>query len=132
MYNHDALKAVKLGVLRFFLIEKLVDKNDFVSLKYLLFLVASCDSLHEIQFQAEDGIRRNPKPEFENIDFVKRLYSLYQGSSNIDPKSDLFRSPAPFALKIKIVDCLVKSAKAANQYPQMVQVCFDCLYGIFT
>jgi proteasome component ECM29 len=131
MYNHDSLKAIKLGVLRFFLVEKLVSKDDFVPLKYLIFLAASCDSLHEIQFQAEDGIRRNPKPDFENIDFVKRLYSLYQGSSNIDPQSHLFRSAASFAIKTKVVDCLVKSAKAANQYPQMVQVCFDCLYGTF-
>ena len=33
---------------------------------------------------------------------------------------------------MKIIDFLLKSAKAANVFPEMIQVAFDALYGMFS
>lgn len=128
-FDDHLLKKIKLSIVRFFLQEKLVGKDQSLKLKYLLYLAASCDPMHEVQFQGEDGLRRIIKPNFEDMDFIERLYSLYQGTPSIDPKSEKFHSPASYQLKVKIVDALIRSKSAADQYPQMIQVCFDCLYG---
>ncbi|KAI8928745.1 proteasome stabiliser-domain-containing protein [Entophlyctis helioformis] len=43
--------------------------------------------------------------------------------------SDTLRGPATPALKHKILDFLMRSARATNQLPQTVQVAFDALYS---
>ena len=99
----------------------------------MVYLVASCETHHQVVSAGEDGMRRHVKPDFEDEKVVQSLYQLYQGSfkgSSIPPNPDSnLRMPANAAVKCKILAFLLKSAKAANTFPSMIQVIFDALYG---
>ncbi len=99
----------------------------YPNLRFLVFLVSTADLSHEVIGLGEDGIRRHNKADFEDQQLVEILYSLYQGTTTLVKTSK--KSPAGLTLKSKIVPFLLKSSKAANQFPSMLQVCFDCLYG---
>ncbi|CAG8551871.1 6468_t:CDS:10 [Diversispora eburnea] len=95
--------------------------------KFLILLVATCDSSHEVVGGGEDGLRKLKPPNLENKEVVDGLYFLHQGSN---PSSETFREPASPTLKFKIMNYLCKSQLATNTFPAMLQVSFDCLYGM--
>lgn len=82
--NSTALKDLKVGIAKFLMIERIVPKDSLVIEKFLVFLVASVDPFHEVQFVGEDGLRRYAKPDMENEYLINRLYLLYLGHN--DPK----------------------------------------------
>ena len=126
--SHSLVKELKIQLLKFVLTEKLVPKESLLAEKYLLNLIAVQDSAHEVQFIGDGGLKRLAKPDFEEKSFILRLYSIYQGSQTAE-NDDNYRSPALPIMKQKIIETLSKSAAAANQLPQMIQVAFDALYG---
>ncbi|CAG8760942.1 15425_t:CDS:2, partial [Racocetra persica] len=129
------LKLIKLGILRF--INSTVVLPDSLSeeihlAKFLILLVASCDSVNEIVDGGEDGIKKMKRPDMENIGVVKKLYFLYQGTVNqgsaASTQQETSQQPASSALKLKIIGYLCRSKLATNTFPSMLQVAFDCLY----
>ncbi|KAJ3256608.1 hypothetical protein HK103_005242 [Boothiomyces macroporosus] len=126
--NSTALKDLKVGIAKFLMIERLVPKDSLVIEKFLVFLVASVDPFHEVQFVGEDGLRRYAKPDMENEYLINRLYLLYLGHN--DPKDpSASRQPASVLLKNRIVDYMLKSVLAANKVPFMINMSFDALYN---
>ena len=102
----------------------LVPTTLHVAENFCLYVAASAETHHEIISAREDGMKRHAKPDFEDDHVVKTLYRLYQGGSS-------GRSPGSVALKAKVLNFMLKSAKATNEFPAMIQVAFDALFGIF-
>ncbi|KAJ3123506.1 hypothetical protein HK098_001853 [Nowakowskiella sp. JEL0407] len=129
--NIQELKSLKLGLLKFCSNPKLVSESTFKLERFLIYLAASADANHEIISSGEDGLRRGHKPDFEDIKVVAKLYALYQGSTHQGDKvtEENFVNPANISLKVRIVPFLLKSVKAANYFPAMLQVSFDCING---
>lgn len=126
--NPQLLASLKMNLMRFTMMDELMPTGvDFQ--KFFLYLSASCDSFHEVQSVAEEGLRRYSKPDIEVINHVAKLYQLYQGTQM--QNSDESRTPASAKLKQTILETLAKSKMAVNTFPQMVQVSFDALYGTF-
>ncbi|KAJ3323524.1 hypothetical protein HDV06_001801 [Boothiomyces sp. JEL0866] len=126
--NSAALKDLKVGIAKFLMIEPIVPKDALVVEKFLVFLVASVDSFHEVQFVGEDGLRRYAKPDLDNEYLVNRLYLLYLGHN--DPQdANASRTAASVLLKNRIIDYLLKSVLAANKIPFMINMAFDALYN---
>ncbi|RIB22041.1 proteasome stabiliser-domain-containing protein [Gigaspora rosea] len=130
------LKLIKLGILRFInssaiLPDSLPEEIHFA--KFLILLVASCDSFNEVIDGGEDGIKKMKKPDMEKIEVVKRLYLLYQGTINQgaagSTQQKTMQQPASPTLKLKIMGYICRSKLATNTFPSMLQVAFDCLYG---
>ncbi|CAG8816591.1 15900_t:CDS:2, partial [Gigaspora rosea] len=129
------LKLIKLGILRFInssaiLPDSLPEEIHFA--KFLILLVASCDSFNEVIDGGEDGIKKMKKPDMEKIEVVKRLYLLYQGTINQgaagSTQQKTMQQPASPTLKLKIMGYICRSKLATNTFPSMLQVAFDCLY----
>jgi proteasome component ECM29 len=100
----------------------------FPNERFRIFLAASAESNHEVIGAGEDGLKRNAKPDFETPEFVKGLYSLYQGyNSATDPNQS--RAAGSQTLRLRVLTYLLKSARATNEFPSMLQVTFDALYG---
>ncbi|KAJ3082398.1 hypothetical protein HK102_001738 [Quaeritorhiza haematococci] len=127
------LKLIKLGLLRFITTPTLFPTNLLTSEKFLVYVAASADPLHEVVSAGEDGLRRHAKPDFEDEQLVNCLYQLYQGTAQSSPPQgaagDNVRMPGTVSLKSRALAYLLKSAKAANTFPSMLQVTFDALYG---
>ncbi|CAG8524233.1 10813_t:CDS:10, partial [Cetraspora pellucida] len=130
------LKLIKMGILRFInspviLPDSLPEEIHLV--KFLILLAASCDAFNEIVDGGEDGIKKMKRPDMENIEVVKRLYFLYQGTVNqgaaVSTQQETLQQPASPALKLKIMGYICRSKLATNTFPFMLQVAFDCLYG---
>ena len=83
MHDNVQLKALKVDLMKMFLIEKIFSKEAFLNERYLVYIVATSDSAHEVQFSGEDGIKRISKPDFESMEFVLKLYTLYQGTPTV-------------------------------------------------
>ncbi|KAJ3027423.1 hypothetical protein HK097_006156, partial [Rhizophlyctis rosea] len=122
------LREMKLGLVKFISTSNLVPGNLLILEKFKVYVVASADSNHEIVAAGEDGLKRHAKPDLEDGKVVEALYGLYQGSGSVK-NPDLYRSPGTPALKSRALSFLLRSARAANQFPQMLQVAFDALYG---
>ncbi|CAJ0835750.1 10586_t:CDS:10 [Entrophospora sp. SA101] len=130
------LKLIKIGILQFvnsYVVWPDSLPNDIHFLRFLVLLVASCDSSHEVVSGGEDGLKKLKKIDLESKKVVDGLFSLYQGSnlgkSTNTAQQDLIRQPASATLKYKIMNHLCKSSLATNTFPAMLQVSFDCLYG---
>ncbi|GBC07937.1 hypothetical protein RclHR1_00780017 [Rhizophagus clarus] len=134
--KNSELILIKMGILRFvnssvILPDSLPDSIHFK--KFLILLAASCDSAHEVVGGGENGLKRMKKPDMEDKMVVDGLYSLYQGSNPgtvaKQGQQDTSRHPGSQTLRYKIMSYLCKSKLAANTFPAMIQVSFDCLYG---
>ncbi|CAB4480178.1 ARM repeat-containing protein [Rhizophagus irregularis] len=134
--KNSELISIKMGILRFvnssvILPDSLPDSIHFK--KFLILLAASCDSSHEIVGGGENGLKRMKKPDMEDKMVVDGLYYLYQGSNPgsvaKQGQQETLRHPASQSLRYKIMGYLCKSRLAANTFPAMIQVSFDCLYG---
>ncbi|KAJ3274310.1 hypothetical protein HDV01_003154 [Terramyces sp. JEL0728] len=126
--NSTAVKDLKVGIAKFLMIEPIVAKDSLLIEKFLVFLVASVDTFHEVQFVGEDGLRRYAKPDMDNDYLVNRLYLLYLGHN--DPQDqNASRLSASVLLKNRIIDYLLKSVLAANKIPFMINMTFDALYN---
>ncbi|CAG8556325.1 12390_t:CDS:10, partial [Acaulospora morrowiae] len=125
------IKFVKMGILRFVNSPVIFPdslSDDIHLARFLIFLVATCDSSHEVVDGGEDGLKKMKKPDLESRTVVNKLYSLYQGSGSGSDQSDKI-FPASTALKLKIMNYLCKSEFATNTFPSMLQVSFDCFYA---
>ncbi|KAJ3045279.1 hypothetical protein HDV00_011151 [Rhizophlyctis rosea] len=122
------LREIKLGLLRFISTFNIVPGTLLVLERFKIYVIASADSDHEVLSAGEDGLKRHAKPNMEDQQVVETLYALYQGTGNVK-NADTYRSPGTHALKNRVLSFLLRSAYAANQFPQMLQVAFDALYG---
>eukprot|EP01116_Phalansterium_solitarium_P003414 TRINITY_DN14234_c0_g1_i1.p1 TRINITY_DN14234_c0_g1~~TRINITY_DN14234_c0_g1_i1.p1 ORF type:complete len:681 (+),score=200.65 TRINITY_DN14234_c0_g1_i1:140-2182(+) len=142
----DKLVERKAAILDF-----LTKSNSFAPNEVaLLLIVASCDFHHDIVRRGEDGFKRI-KVDFEDKEFVRRMYALVQGSSDwkrappAAPAAAAAPGTAPAApetkvpenarrpvgpiAKAKLLGYLSRSITAANMFPNTLQVIFDCVYG---
>ncbi|KAJ3299319.1 hypothetical protein HK104_009344 [Borealophlyctis nickersoniae] len=126
--NSAELKALKLGLVRLISISEAVPENLFVLERFKIYVVASSDSNHEIVSAGEDGLKRHAKPDLEDPQVVRSMYSLYQGVTQ-PTNPDATRSAATTSLKGRVINFLLRSARATSQFPHMLQVAFDALYG---
>ncbi|KAI8892685.1 proteasome stabiliser-domain-containing protein [Globomyces pollinis-pini] len=133
-YNNTLLRELKTNIVKFTTIDRIISKESFSHEKFMIYLIASVDVSHQVQFVGEDGQRRFAKPNYEDLSFILQLYRLYQGIPipNGGVANVVTCSPASVPLRIKIIDTLLKSVTAASQFPQMIQVVFDALYGADT
>ncbi|TPX38193.1 hypothetical protein SmJEL517_g00223 [Synchytrium microbalum] len=127
------LLVVKVEIVRF-LTSVFVPDKLLVAERFRVYLVASCETHHQVVSAGEDALRRHAKPDLEDEKVVQSLYELYQGTGRgrnmpviPDPS---FRMPANPAVKSKILTIFLKSAKAANIFPSTIQIIFDALYGV--
>ncbi|KAI9332879.1 proteasome stabiliser-domain-containing protein [Zopfochytrium polystomum] len=121
------LKSIKAGILRLVQNTNIVEDTACMNEKFFLHVAAGAEANHDVVALGEDGLKRLTKPDFEDDEFVKGMFRLYQGVTHGQP--DELRSPGSLLLKVKVLQVLLKSAKAANSFPSMVQVSFDALYG---
>ncbi|KAJ3397973.1 hypothetical protein HDU92_000075 [Lobulomyces angularis] len=126
--NPQELKVFKLSVLRFLNAAELFPETQFPNLRFLVFLVATGDTAHEVVGAGDDGIRRL-KTNFEDPELIEEMYSIYQGSPLTESNQAQKRTPCGITLKSKILTYLLKSVSATNKMPNMIQVSFDSLYG---
>ncbi|KAJ3192246.1 hypothetical protein HK101_006845 [Irineochytrium annulatum] len=128
------LKALKIGVLKFIQNPLFVPDKLHLNERFFIYVVASADTNHEIVSAGEDGLKRNAKPDFEDLGCVRGLYMLYQGSpSHAQAQAQRvpgdLRTPGTATVKLKSMTFMLKSAAATNQMPGMLQIAFDALYG---
>jgi proteasome component ECM29 len=126
--NISMLKDLKVGLLKFLSTEELIGKDLALSEKFQICTIALSDASHEVQFLGDSGLKRFPKPDFEDESLIRKLYFLYQGTPQ-GKKGDETRTPAGSLLKQKLLETFQRSTLAANLLPQMIQVAFDSLYG---
>ncbi|KAJ3286443.1 hypothetical protein HDU79_006472 [Rhizoclosmatium sp. JEL0117] len=126
--NSTVLKTTKAGLLKFLQLEQMVPQNLYASLRYTLYTTATIDPSHEVSSAAEDALKRMTKPSLEDPELVTLMYQLYQGTGGSNDDNDK-RSPASNLVKQKVLNVLSRSVKAANEFPAMLQVSFDALYG---
>jgi proteasome component ECM29 len=127
--SNPAVKDIKISILKFCMVDKVISKDSNLADKYILGITAMADTAHEVRSLGDNCLKRFARPNFEQESFVLRLYTLYKGSDAIGFNS---KSPATTLLKQKIIDALCKSALATNQFPLMIQVAFDALYSDIT
>ncbi|KAJ1537143.1 hypothetical protein HK096_003471, partial [Nowakowskiella sp. JEL0078] len=130
--SNPALRQLKLGLVKFCLSQTQVPEKIFQLERFLVFIVASADNNHELISAGEDALKRTHKPDLESVEVISRLYNLYQGSSTQQPyrgAAEKYVYPASNSVKTRILTYLLKSAAATNQFPSMLQVSFDSLYG---
>ncbi|KAJ3409587.1 hypothetical protein HDV05_004331 [Chytridiales sp. JEL 0842] len=126
--NPQEVKALKIGIIKFIQLQTVIPDGLLTPDRFRIYLAASAESNHEVIGAGEDGLKRNAKPDFEDPEVVKGLYALYQGfNSASDPTQS--RTPGSQGLKLKVLMFLLKSARATNEFPSMLQVTFDALYG---
>ncbi|KAJ3067659.1 hypothetical protein HDU98_009138, partial [Podochytrium sp. JEL0797] len=125
--NSVELKALKAGILRFLQLESMVPQSLFAPTRFAMYLVGATDPAHEVASAADDAMKRMAKPSFDDPELVTLLYQMYQGTVvGID---DAKRSAGNNAVKLKVLGILNRSVKAANEFPGLLQVSFDALYG---
>ena len=128
--NSHELQQVKLKIIHF-VSSDFLSHDQFLLKRFVFFLWASCDSYYELSFVGETELKKFIKPDFENSHTIQVLYDLYQGNTNVDFDSELYRAPAPLQVKLSILNhFLCKSAACTNLYPNFLQVSFDALFGI--
>ncbi|KAI8803171.1 proteasome stabiliser-domain-containing protein [Cladochytrium replicatum] len=120
------LLNLKLGLVHFCLN---ILPDSFRVERYLVFIAASVDTNTQVQQAAEDASKKVHKPEFESEIFINALYSLYLGSKSAVSNGAADRSQGSLNMKTKVLMNLSKSIRAANKFPQALQVVFDSLYG---
>ncbi|KAI9007097.1 proteasome stabiliser-domain-containing protein [Gaertneriomyces semiglobifer] len=128
--NAQLLNSYKLACLHF--VSTYVPSHLCAMERFCIYLIASGDANHEIVAAGDDGLKRNLKPDMENLRMVQYLFRLYLGDvQNVTDKSAA-RPAASVGLKVKLLHYLSKSATAASTLPQCIQVIFDSLYGVTT
>ncbi|KAI9345200.1 proteasome stabiliser-domain-containing protein [Obelidium mucronatum] len=127
--NSIEVKTLKAGIIRFLQLEAMVPQNLFAPIRFAMYLAGSTDPAHEVSGAAEDALKRMAKPSFDDPEVVALLYQLYQGTQNSSAPDDAKRSPGNNAVKLKVLGILNRSVKGANEFPGILQVSFDALYG---
>ncbi|KAI9097418.1 proteasome stabiliser-domain-containing protein [Phlyctochytrium arcticum] len=122
------LRALKLGLVNLLSRSGVVPASLLVLEKFKIYLVLASGSNHEMIDAGEDGMKRHVKPDFEDEKTVRALYALYQGGGTAI-NSGSFRMPASPGLKIKVITFLLRSVRATNVFPNILQVGFDAIYG---
>ncbi|KAI8907835.1 proteasome stabiliser-domain-containing protein [Gorgonomyces haynaldii] len=123
--DQQQVAETKISVMRFTMMQDIVP--DLHLERFILYLIGSVDSFSNVQSVGDEGIKRYQKPDFESLDVVQRLYSLYHGFHHSN--QDYVRSKASTEVKIKIIEFLCKSSLATNTFPHMIQTSFDALYS---
>lgn len=122
------LAVRKLGILLF---------NTTVNLPpvllYPLYLVASTDSDDGVSRRGEELLKRStPLVDMESKELIQPLFALYLGASKTNqPAGSGVRAPSA-PQKLRVLNCLLHSVAAANNFPSTLQVMFDAIYGADT
>ncbi|KAJ3009388.1 UNVERIFIED_CONTAM: hypothetical protein HDU68_002730, partial [Siphonaria sp. JEL0065] len=127
--NSQEVKALKAGILRFLQLESMVPQSLFPSIRFAMYLAGSTDAAHEVAGASEDALKRMAKPSFDDPEVVSLLYQLYQGTTNASIPEDTKRSAGNNGVKLKVLGILSRSIKGANEFPGILQVSFDAIYG---
>ncbi|XP_044163962.1 proteasome adapter and scaffold protein ECM29-like isoform X2 [Acropora millepora] len=128
------LEQVKLGTLKF-LASDLFQSSEVIC----HFLVATGDTRHSVVDAGDRELKRRiaSSTDFENPKVVDKIIRIFQGTV-LTPglmqhggqiPSELKRSPASIRLKQKLFPYLLRSRRAADQFPACLQIIFDSLFG---
>ena len=66
--------------------DEILPVNALSTQKYLLYLICSVDSFHQVQSVGEQGHRRYNRPDLDSEFIVKKLYQFYLGVNLIEHK----------------------------------------------
>ncbi|GMH36012.1 hypothetical protein BSKO_03880 [Bryopsis sp. KO-2023] len=125
----DELSRRKLGILRFIAAAEL-DGNKTV----MHYAVASCDPQEHVSKEGDELFKRHSRVDahkgdvdMEDVTLVAKIFSLLHGCSGDDgsPKVE----PAGPLLQSKLLTLIVRSAVAANSFPDNIQVIRECIYS---
>lgn len=123
-WTSDALTSTKIGILNLASSGAFTDDE-----RLILFLVATCDGNFQVISNGETGLKKC-QINAETKPIINSLYELYLGSKSSDPAE--VRESAPTAIKVRIINYLLRSKLATNTFPAFLQVIFDALYGANT
>ncbi|CAO3688639.1 unnamed protein product [Umbelopsis ramanniana] len=125
-WTSSKLSDAKLGILKFLMTDTFVDGE-----RLNHFIVGACDPNDGVVMSSEDGLRRwVSNVDYENVQTVAGLYSLYLGSKAPNANAVKFaRKPGTKAIKLRVIQYLTRSVLATNMAAQVVMVLFDGLYG---
>ncbi|XP_020604939.1 proteasome-associated protein ECM29 homolog [Orbicella faveolata] len=127
------LEQMKLGALKF-LARDLFEPSDVIC----HFLAATGDTRHSVLDTADHELKRiSSSTDFENPKVVNKMFGMFQGTTSIAGSAqqaaqipaDQKRSPAGIRLKQRIYPYLLRSRRAADQFPACLQIIFDSLFG---
>eukprot|EP01134_Creolimax_fragrantissima_P005982 CFRG5982T1 len=102
-------------------------------------LIASGDTHHSVASKAENALKRVSEVNWDDPTLVNNVYNLLQGympplqtksgAKAADVHVDARRTPLSGKVKEKMLIALLKSTRAANVFPQVIQVIYDALFG---
>ncbi|XP_058950151.2 proteasome adapter and scaffold protein ECM29 isoform X1 [Pocillopora verrucosa] len=129
----NKLEQIKLGILKF-LAQDLFEPSDIIC----HFLVATGDTRHSVLDVGDHELKRiSSSTDFENPMVVNKMLGIFQGTTPVAGATnqaaqippDQKRSPAGIRLKQRIYPYLLRSRRAADQFPACLQIIFDSLFG---
>lgn len=124
---------MKLGALKF-LAHDLFEPGDVIC----HFVAATGDTRHSVLDTADHELKRiSSSTDFENPKVVNKMFGMFQGTTAIAGSTqqaaqipaDQKRSPVGVRLKQRIYPYLLRSRRAADQFPACLQIIFDSLFG---
>ncbi|XP_078353041.1 LOW QUALITY PROTEIN: proteasome adapter and scaffold protein ECM29-like [Oculina patagonica] len=127
------LEQIKLGALKF-LAHDLFEPSDVIC----HFLAATGDTRHSVLDTGDHELKRiSSSTDFENPKVVNKMFGIFQGTAFIAGSTqqaaqipaDQLRSPAGVRLKQRIYPYVLRSRRAADQFPACLQIIFDSLFG---
>lgn len=126
----NKLEQAKLGALKF-LASDLFEPSDVIC----HFLAATGDTRHSVLDTGDHELKRiSSSTDFENPKVVNKMFGIFQGTllpprSTQQAATDQMRAPAGIRLKQRIYPYLLRSRRAADQFPASLQIIFDSLFG---
>ncbi|XP_048584699.1 proteasome adapter and scaffold protein ECM29 isoform X2 [Nematostella vectensis] len=124
----DKLEEVKLGILQFLAQDVFMESEIICH-----FVIATGDSRHSIGDFAEHELKRiSSSTDWEKAEVVNKMFTIFLGNAastkqGLNPEH--VRSPAGIRVKQRIFPYLLRSRRAASQFPACLQVVFDSLFG---
>eukprot|EP01119_Soliformovum_irregulare_P015728 TRINITY_DN4466_c0_g1_i1.p1 TRINITY_DN4466_c0_g1~~TRINITY_DN4466_c0_g1_i1.p1 ORF type:complete len:1775 (+),score=639.94 TRINITY_DN4466_c0_g1_i1:70-5394(+) len=126
--SHDQLKERKAAILDLLARGVIFPEN----LTVPIFLVASCDTNHNVVRKGEDALKRF-RIDYENKQTIAKLFSLFQGTQDRQgaPATALVDKVSPVnpSVRVKLVNFMTRSVEAANLFPQTLSIIFESVYG---
>ncbi|XP_068677297.1 proteasome adapter and scaffold protein ECM29-like isoform X3 [Montipora foliosa] len=129
----NKLEQVKLGALKF-LASDLFQPSEVIC----HFLVATGDTRHGVIDAGDHELKRIARStDFENPKVVDKIFGIFQGTvliprstqQGVKVPAGQQRSPASIRLKQRLFPYLLRSRRAADQFPACLQIIFDSLFG---
>ncbi|KAI8319962.1 ARM repeat-containing protein [Martensiomyces pterosporus] len=133
--DSDVLRELKLNMLRIVgsdLAFPTQCPDAIHEMRFLALLCSSCDPYFPpVASRGEDSLKRLRPFDYESASFVSAIFDMFLGSTP-ETAAEKKRSPAPIAVRLKLVSYLNRSAKAAASFPQWLRVIFESLFGTGT